>query len=60
MEIDSTRAGQARHEAPENFTLVVSEGANFTAAVMSKRFAAELAHTLNETVNAERCAATRV
>jgi len=33
---------------------VISEGANFTASIISQRFAIELAHTLNEKLNEER------
>ena len=53
----SERALAARQDEAANFTLKVAEGANYTSAIISKRFGAELAHTLNETLNRERWAA---
>ncbi len=53
----SEKALTARQDAPANFTLKVAEGANYTSAIISKRFGAELAHTLNEKLNRERWAA---
>jgi putative membrane protein len=41
---------------PATLTVVVSEGANFTASIFSRRFGGELAHTLNEKVARERWA----
>jgi putative membrane protein len=53
----SERALAARQDTTANFTLRVAEGANYTSAIISKRFGAELAHTLNEKLNRERWAA---
>ena len=53
----SERALTARQDVPANFTLRVAEGANYTSAIISKRFGAELAHMLNERLNRERWAA---
>jgi putative membrane protein len=53
----SERALAARQDGPANFTLRVAEGANYTSAIISKRFGSELAHLLNERLNRERWAA---
>jgi putative membrane protein len=53
----SERTLAARQDAPANFTLRVAEGANYTSAIISKRFGGELAHVLNEQLNQERWAA---
>ena len=53
----SERALAARQDVAANFTLRVAEGANYTSAIISKRFGAELAHVLNEQLNRERWAA---
>ena len=53
----SERALTARQDEAANFTLRVAEGANYTSAIISKRFGAELAHVLNERLNHERWAA---
>ncbi len=42
---------------PAQLGLYVSEGGNYTASLVSKRFGTELAHTLNEKLNRERWAA---
>ncbi len=42
---------------PAPINLVVSEGGNYTAAIFSKRFGLELAHTVNEKIARERWAA---
>lgn len=42
---------------PAQLGIYVSEGANYTASIFSKRFGAELAHTINEKVNRGRWAA---
>ncbi len=53
----SERALAARPDEPANLTLRVAEGTSYTSAIISKRFASELAHTLNEQLNRERWAA---
>jgi putative membrane protein len=53
----SERALAARQDEPANLTMQVAEGANYTSAIISKRFGGELAHTLNERLNRERWAA---
>jgi putative membrane protein len=53
----SERALAGRQAEPANFTLRVAEGANYTSAILSKRFGSELAHMLNEKLNRERWAA---
>lgn len=53
----SERALAARKDEPAMFTLQVAEGESYTSAIFSKRFGAELAHTLNEQLNDERWAA---
>ena len=52
----SERALTAQQDKPANLTLKVTEGANYTSAIISKRFGVELAHTLNEQLNRERWA----
>ena len=51
------RALAARQDNPAKLALQVSEGANYTGSIISKRFVSELAHTLNERLNRERWAA---
>jgi len=53
----SERALTAQEDKPANITLQVAEGANYTSAIIGKRFGVELAHTLNEQLNRERWAA---
>ena len=53
----SERALAAQQDKPANLTLKVAEGANYTSAIISKRFGVELSHTLNEQLNRERWAA---
>jgi putative membrane protein len=52
----SSRALSARESNPASFVLLVSEGNNYTSSVVSIRFGSELAHVLNERLNAERWA----
>ncbi len=42
---------------PAQLGIYVSEGGNYTAAIFSKRFGSELAHTINEKLNRGRWAA---
>ena len=44
-------------DRPAKLALYVSEGGNYTASIVSKRFGAELAHSVNEKLNRERWAA---
>jgi len=53
----SERALAARKNEPATLALQVAEGASYTSAIFSKRFGAELAHVLNEQLNARRWAA---
>jgi putative membrane protein len=53
----SERAMAARKDEPATLDLQVAEGGSYTGAILSKRFGSELAHTLNEELNAERWAA---
>lgn len=53
----SERALAARKDAPAMLSLEVAEGDSYTSAIISRRFGSELAHTLNEQLNAERWAA---
>jgi putative membrane protein len=53
----SERALAARDDQPAVFSLRFDEGANYTSAIITKRFGAELAHILNEQLNRERWAA---
>ncbi len=51
----SARAAAGNQAAP--LGIFVSEGGNYTASILSRRFGAELAHTLNEQAGRERWAA---
>ena len=53
----SLRAMAAKDAAQAELPIYLSEGGNYTASLISKRFGAELAHTINETINRERWAA---
>ena len=53
----SERALAARKDEPATLALQVAEGQSYTSAIFSKRFGAELAHTLNEQLNDQRWAA---
>jgi len=44
-------------DQPAQLNFYTSEGGNYTASLVGKRFAAELAHSLNERLNRERWAA---
>lgn len=44
-------------DGPAQLRLLVAEGGNFTASVFGRRFASDLAHTLNERLGRERWAA---
>jgi putative membrane protein len=53
---DFSRSAVASDQ-PARLNIYVSEGGNFTASVLSRRFGLELAHTLNEKIGRERWAA---
>lgn len=53
----SARAAAANEAAPADLPIYLSEGGNYTASLITKRFGSELAHKVNEIINRERWAA---
>jgi putative membrane protein len=50
----SKKAMQGQYTDPAKLVVYVSEGTSFFAATLGKRFASEVAHLVNETLNAKR------
>jgi putative membrane protein len=53
----SAQAMAANDAKSAEMPIYLSEGGNYTASLITKRFGSELAHTVNETINRERWAA---